>query len=140
MVFFNNFTLHLISSNMSYEYFDNLYYDASPTIRAFAKELRKNMTPAEKLLWNRLRNRKVANCKFRRQHPIDTFIADFYCHEKKLVIEIDGKIHNKQKQYDINRTAEMQNYGITVIRITNDEVEKELEKVVEVIEKVCEKS
>lgn len=125
---------------MSYEYFDNLYYDASPTIRAFAKELRKNMTPAEKLLWNRLRNRKVANCKFRRQHPIDTFIADFYCHEKKLVIEIDGKIHNKQKQYDINRTAEMQNYGITVIRITNDEVEKELEKVVEVIEKVCEKS
>jgi len=124
---------------MSYEYLDNLFYDASPTIHAFAKELRKNMTPAEKILWDRLRNRKVANCKFRRQHPIDIFIADFYCHEKKLVIEIDGEVHNQQKEYDINRTAEMENYGITVVRFTNEEVEKELENVIKMIEEVCEK-
>ena len=124
---------------MSYEYFDNLYYDASPTIRVFAKELRKNMTRSEKLLWDRLRNRKVANCKFRRQHPIDIFIADFYCHEKKLVIEIDGEVHNQQKEHDINRTAEMEIYGITVIRFTNEEVEKKLENVIGTIEGVCKK-
>ena len=131
-------TLFFLNLNhMSYDHYDNLFYNAPPHIMAFAKELRKNMTPAEKALWDKIRNRKVANCKFRRQHPIDIFIADFYCHEKKLVIEIDGEIHNAQKEHDINRTAEMENYGIRVIRFTNDEIENELEKVVEKIEEVC---
>ena len=124
---------------MTYEYFDNLFYNASKQIRLYAKELRKSTTPAEKLLWDELRNRKIANCKFRRQHPIDIFIVDFYCHEKKLIIEVDGEIHKFQKQYDINRTAELDNYGITVIRFTNDEIETNMKFVIERIEKVCKK-
>ena len=123
---------------MSQEYFDNLFYNASKQIYLYAKELRNSMTPVEKLLWYELRNRKIANCKFRRQHPIDIFIADFYCHEKKIVIEVDGEIHKFQKQYDINRTAELENYGITVIRFTNDKVENNIELVVETIRKACE--
>ena len=97
------------------------------------------MTPVEKRLWFKLRNRKVANCKFRRQHPIDIFIADFYCHEKKLVVEIDGEIHNSQKEYDLGRTAEMENYGIKVLRFTNNEVENDISKVIEKIRMACEK-
>jgi len=124
---------------MSYEYFDNLYYNASKQIHDYARELRKSMTPAEKILWSELRNRKVANCKFRRQHPIDIFIADFYCHEKKLVIEIDGEVHNSQKEYDINRTAEMQNYGITVVRFENYEILNDIASVLKKIEKLCKK-
>ena len=124
---------------MSYEYFDNLYYNASKQIHDYARELRKSMTPAEKILWSELRNRKVANCKFRRQHPIDIFIADFYCHEKKLVIEIDGEVHNSQKEYDINITAEMQNYGITVVRFENYEILNDIASVLKKIEKLCKK-
>ena len=124
---------------MSYEYFDNLYYNANKQIHAYAKELRKSMTHAEELLWNELRNRKIANCKFRRQHPIDIFIADFYCHEKKLIVEIDGEIHNSQREYDINRTAEMENYGITVIRFENYEIENDIGTVLRKIEDICEK-
>ncbi len=104
-----------------------------------AKELRKNMTPAEKLLWNELRNRKVENCKFRRQHPIDIFIADFYCHEKKTVVEVDGEIHNNQKEYDIGRTAEIESFGIMVIRFTNHEIETNIKLAIEKIEEACKK-
>ena len=124
---------------MSQEDFDNLYFYASKQIREYAKQLRKNMTPAEKLLWEKLRNRQIANCKFRRQHPIDIFIADFYCPKKRLVIELDGEIHKFQKQYDINRTAELKNYEITVIRFSNKEVENNINDVVEKIRSVCEK-
>jgi len=122
---------------VSYEYYDNLYYNAGKQIHAFAKELRKNLTPAEKLLWFELRNRKVANCKFRRQHPINIFIADFYCHEKKLIVEIDGEIHSLQKEYDIGRTAEMENYGIKVLRFTNNDVENDMPVVIEKIRMAC---
>ena len=101
---------------MSEYHFENLFYGASPKIRAYAKELRKTMTKCERILWNELRNRKLSDCKFRRQHPIDIFIADFYCHKKRLVIEVDGEIHKQQKEYDIGRDAEMNDYGITVLR------------------------
>ncbi len=124
---------------MTYEYFDNLYYNANQQTRAFANELRKNMTPAEKLLWNELRNRKVENCKFRRQHPIDIFIADFYCHQKKTVVEVDGEIHNNQKEYDIGRTAEIESFGIMVIRFTNHEIETNIKLAIEKIEEACKK-
>jgi len=77
-------------------------------IAAIARELRKNQTETEKILWNRLRNRKFLNQKFLRQHPLSFqiedskrfFIADFFCNESKLIIEIDGDIHLKQKNYD----------------------------------------
>ena len=70
--------------------------------------------------------------KFRRQHPIGRFIADFYCHEKKLVIEVDGSVHNseEQREYDAGRTYELNENEIQVIRFTNNEVEKELQKVI----------
>ncbi len=124
---------------MSQEYFDSLFYDASKQIHLYAKELRNSMTTAEKILWKQIRNKQIANCKFRHQHPIGIFIADFYCHEKKLVIEVDGEIHNTQKEYDIGRTAEMENYGITVIRFTNSNIETNIKFVIKKINEICEK-
>ncbi len=77
--------------------------------------------------------------RFRPQHPIDIFIADFYCHPLRLVIEIDGGIHKSkdQKEYDIGREAELENWGIQVIRFTNEQIENEMNSVIEVIERVC---
>jgi very-short-patch-repair endonuclease len=76
-----------------------------PTIRQFARELRQPQTPAEATLWNHLRNRNL-KYKFRRQHPIDFFIIDFYCAEARLLIEIDGSSHleREQREYDQSRT------------------------------------
>jgi very-short-patch-repair endonuclease len=123
---------------MAQENFDNLYYGASAIIRKRAKLLRKEITVSEKILWNKLRNRQLSGFKFRRQHPIDIFIADFYCHEKKLVIEVDGLIHNSQKEYDEGRTAELNRFGITVIRFTNDDVRNNIREVCNQILEVCE--
>jgi len=95
-----------------------------------ARKLRKEMTPEEKLLWANLRNRKLKGLKFLRQHPIvyDTinnkpkfFIPDFYCAEKKLIIEIDGKIHEFQKDYDERREEILTNIGLKIIRFKNEE-------------------
>ena len=96
-----------------------------------ARQLRKNMTPEEKLLWKNLRNRKFFGLKFLRQHPIvyDTinnkplfFVADFYCAEKKMIIEVDGKIHDFQKEYDNRRQEILENMGLRVLRFKNDEL------------------
>jgi len=86
--------------------------------------LRKNMTLAEIILWKKLKDRKIFKVKFRRQHPIKIFIVDFYCHELKLVIEVDGEIHNNDeaKEYDINRAAELLRYEIKVVRFSNDQI------------------
>ncbi|HPT67914.1 MAG TPA: endonuclease domain-containing protein [Bacillota bacterium] len=94
------------------------------------RELRKNQTPGENMLWQCLRNHKLAGYKFRRQHPIKVvhdgeiryFIADFYCHEKQLVIELDGKIHENQKEYDEYRTYVINQLGIRGFRIKNEEL------------------
>ena len=114
----------------------NMYYGASDKIRERAKLLRKKMTKSEKLLWYRLKNKQLG-VVFRRQHPIDIFIVDFYWHEKKLVIEVDGKIHLKKnvRERDEGRTFEMSKYGIEVIRFSNKDVIENTEKVVEVIKK-----
>jgi cyclase len=111
-----------------------MYYGANQNIQQNAKNLRKRETNAEKLLWEKLRNKQLG-VKFRRQHPIDIFIADFYCHEKKLVIELDGEIHNKPEiaEYDKNRTFEIEKNGIKVIRFTNQLVEFEIDNVIETI-------
>ncbi len=95
-----------------------------------ARKLRKEMTPEEKLLWANLRNRKLKGLKFLRQHPVvyDTiknkpkfFIPDFYCAEKKLIIEVDGKIHDFQKDYDQRREEILTNMGLRIIRFKNEE-------------------
>lgn len=96
-----------------------------------ARELRKNITEPERLLWQELRGRKLAGYKFLRQHPIlyksnliryNYFIADFYCSKKKVVIELDGPIHLLSKDYDHFRDSELRNLGIKVIRIRNEEL------------------
>ncbi len=94
-----------------------------------ARELRQQQTPAEKLLWECLRNRQLLNAKFRRQHNISRYIADFYCHEALLVIELDGSIHKIQKIKDSIRNDWMQKNGFTVLRFTNLEVFNETEGV-----------
>ena len=109
-----------------------------PIQTTFARELRKNQTPAEIKLWDRLRNKRLSGYKFLRQHPIVVekhndrtgfYIADFYCSEKKLVIEIDGLIHTFQIDYDKARDVIINELGLTVFRITNDEVEKNISDV-----------
>ncbi len=77
-------------------------------------------------------------CRFRRQHPIDIFIVDFYCHAALLVIELDGKIHLQQKEYDEGRTAEIEKFDIEIIRFTNHEVETDIERVIRIISKKVE--
>jgi very-short-patch-repair endonuclease len=102
----------------------------------FAKKLRRNQTKAEKRLWDVLRNRQLNDSKFRRQHPIGSFIVDFYCHQSKLVIELDGSIHNDtgQKEYDGERQAYLEKIlELKVLRFENSEVFKELDDVLKII-------
>ena len=111
-----------------------------PAIRQFARELRKPQTPAETTLWNLLRNRNL-KYKFRRQHPIDFFIIDFYCAEAKLLIEIDGSSHLEKEQqgYDQARTEYLEARGYKVIRFTNDNVRYNIPAVVTAIMEEVEK-
>jgi very-short-patch-repair endonuclease len=101
-----------------------------------AKELRQQQTPAEQLLWECLRDHQLLNKKFRRQHNLDRFIADFYCHEAKLVIELDGKIHETQADQDANRDEWMRSQGLTVLRFTNEAVFNSPDQVLEAIASV----
>ena len=100
-------------------------------VKKHARELRGIMTSSEKLLWIELRNRKLSGYKFLRQHPIiyksdykglKYFIADFYCDLKKTVIELDGPIHESTAEYDEFRDSEMNNLGIHVLRLKNDDL------------------
>src|SRR5665647_1400166 len=97
----------------------SMFYGANSTVLRTAAILRKNMTLSEILLWNKLKDRKVFSIKFRKQHPIGIFIVDFYCHEYKLVIEVDGEVHYNEEvnEYDLGRTGELNNFGIRVIRL-----------------------
>ena len=91
--------------------------------------LRKGQTPYEERVWQLLRNRKHQRLKFRRQHVIEGFVVDFYCHEQKLAIELDGCVHEKQKEYDELREEVIASEGIKVIRISNDEFDADEEVV-----------
>jgi very-short-patch-repair endonuclease len=103
----------------------------------FARDLRKRQTPEEKIIWSHARNRKMLGQKFLRQYPIITsegfYIADFYCDAKKLVVEIDGGIHMHQVESDKHRNEVMQSLGLTVLRITNEEVNTDLNMVLKKI-------
>ena len=99
-----------------------------------ARYLRKEETMAEKILWNELRNRKLGT-KFRRQHPFEKFIFDFYAPEIKLAIELDGSPHKENAEYDNLRTEYLKSEGIAIIRFWNKEIENNLEKVLERIRK-----
>jgi len=112
----------------------------SAVVQQAAKDLRKNMTPAEKLLWERLSNRQLGGYKFRRQHPLGPFIADFYCAEARLVVEIDGGVHLAKSGQDEQRTNQFREYGFRVIRFRNSDVELGLDEVLAVIQDACCKS
>jgi len=93
------------------------------------------MTSAEKLLWNRISKSQIQGFRFKAQHPIDRFIVDFYCHKVKLVIEIDGEVHEmvEQAERDQGRTAELEAFGLKVLRFSNQEVFENLEDVLKTI-------
>jgi very-short-patch-repair endonuclease len=116
----------------------NMFYGASSSTLSVAGILRRNMTLPELILWKKLKDKKIFNVKFRRQHPIDIFIVDFYCHEYRLAIEVDGEIHSNDESidYDQGRTAELEKHGIKVIRFSNDEVIHNIDQVIPKILKV----
>lgn len=126
---------------MTDEYNDNLHKGAIGKLYQYGRELRQSSTKAEKILWEYLRNRNLDGLKFRRQHPIDKFIADFYCHEKKLVVELDGAVHDEKMnaQYDEARIYELKGSGIKVIRFRNSEVENNIGLVLKKIREAIEK-
>ncbi|AZB23012.1 endonuclease domain-containing protein [Kaistella haifensis] len=97
-----------------------------------ARNLRRNATVAEKLLWEKLRNKQLDHYKFRRQHPISLYIADFYCHALKLIIEVDGDYHlsDQQLKKDSERTADLISNGLHVLRFSNHEVETDIDRVI----------
>src|SRR3989338_2010352 len=92
------------------------------------KTLRRDSTPQETLLWSRIRNNQLGY-KFRRQHHIGPYIADFYCHEKKLVIELDGSQHMDAKEYDKKRAQYFEAFGFKILRFWNNEVNTNIEGV-----------
>jgi len=95
-----------------------------PELKQTRRDLRKQQTHCEKIVWTYLRNRQFLGYKFRRQYSVDHYVIDFYCPKLKLAIEIDGEYHEKpeQKIYDKERQSYLENFGITFVRIKNEEL------------------
>ena len=104
-----------------------------------AKEMRANPTPAEKVLWEKLKNKQLG-IKFRQQHIVNKFIVDFCSIEKALIIEVDGEIHDNQKEADSQRSEILKNEGYSVIRFSNDEIINNIDNVISIIKSKTEKS
>jgi len=102
-----------------------------PEKTEFARQLRRNATLPERLLWDCLRAKRMHGIKFRRQHVMGPYVADFYCAAASLVIELDGESHNEQVKYDEERTKYMQQRGYTVVRYMNEQVLSNLHEVAE---------
>ena len=102
----------------------DMHFGSKPDLFRLALSHRNNPTESESILWEHLRKFRSEGFIFRRQHPVDIFIADFYCHKLKLVIEIDGEYHFRDNslEYDDSRTGELERFGISVIRFKNEEV------------------
>ena len=96
-----------------------------------ARRLRSNLTDAEQLLWARLRRKQIDGMRFRRQVPISSYVVDFYCHEARLIVEVDGGQHAEQIERDAARTRELEALGFHVIRFWNDDVFENMEGVLE---------
>ena len=102
-----------------------------------ARSLRKNATPSEKLLWPRLRDRRFANFKFRRQQPVGPYIVDLYCADVRVIIELDGESHIGKELYDEKRSQWLKSQGHKVLRIWDSEIYSNLDKVMEMIYEEC---
>lgn len=104
-------------------------------IYELCRKLRANQTLPEELLWGALRNRQLGGFKFHRQHPLNRYIADFYCADQALIVELDGAVHHQiaQQEYDQIRDAELQARNLRIIQIQNDEIKTNLEQVLQTI-------
>ncbi len=100
--------------------------EITPELQQAAWLLRDRMTPAEEVLWKALREKQLDGLKFRRQHPVEQFILDFYCPRFKLVVELDGGIHDTRSEEDATRTEHLNTFGYRVIRFRNEEVLRNL--------------
>lgn len=118
-----------------------MFYESSPMIFANAKKLRNEPTSSEVIFWDILKQH-FPNLRFKRQHPISNYIADFYCHKFKLVIEIDGSVHREEevKNNDKIRDEFMRSLNLQIVRFTNEEVCKNGEFVVEKLKSITESS
>jgi very-short-patch-repair endonuclease len=114
----------------------SFFYASKKETKTKARFLRNIMTPSENILWDHIRKKRLSGIIFRRQHPISQFIVDFYCHEAKLVIEIDGDIHENQenKEYDENRTFELEKLGLKVIRFKNEMITDNINEVLKILQ------
>jgi very-short-patch-repair endonuclease len=110
----------------------------NPSIIAAARQLRQHLTPAEKILWEALRKRQLNGLKFRCQHPVESFIVDFYCPQHRLIIEVDGDVHDQQVEYDAARTESLNHLGYRMMRFRNREVISNLGQVLQQIAEVIE--
>ena len=109
----------------------------TPEVERRARHLRHRLTLAEARLWQALKNRQLNGFRWRCQHPMGRFIVDFYCPACRLIVAVDGAVHQQQQDYDDARTELLQGYGYTVIRFSNEAVANRLEDVLAVIERQC---
>jgi len=107
-----------------------IYYNS--TLKKKARLLRINCTPAETLLWSRIR-RKSLGYEFHRQVPIDEYIVDFYCHELRLAIEVDGSSHDNKQEYDLRRQRKLESLGVNFIRFEDKDVTQSMNDVLRVL-------
>jgi very-short-patch-repair endonuclease len=108
----------------------------NPNLKKLARKLRNNSTLGEALLWNEIKGKKLFGYDFQRQKPLLNYIADFYCYELQLVVEIDGMYHHNSEQYqlDISREKELEEYNLTIIRFTEQEVKRDMINVLRTLE------
>lgn len=137
----------MICKNVVEDYFDRHHLSPLPlggglgrgqllTRIEKARELRRNQTPSETLVWSALRRRQLDGHHFRRQYPRGPYIFDFVCLAAKLVVEIDGPSHDQTVEYDSERTRYMEHLGFKVIRFSNEDVRRNLQGVAETIRQV----
>ncbi|WP_036226210.1 endonuclease domain-containing protein [Mesoaciditoga lauensis] len=103
-------------------------------LKVLARNLRKDMTLSETLLWQYLRKGQMLGYRFRRQEVIGNYIVDFFCRKLRLAIEIDGSSHDEKYELDMKRQREIESYGITVLRFSDKEVKENIESVLRGIE------
>ena len=117
----------------------NTYHSYNPLLTGRAQFLRKNSTKTEIFLWQKLKARQLLGYKFIRQKPIGRYIVDFYCHELKLVIEIDGFTHDEKLAYDAERNRYLKKQGLTIIHFLDKEVKENIDTIIQRIVDVIER-
>ena len=107
--------------------------NTTPELDQRARELRREATPAEQVLWEMLRAGRLEGHKFRRQHALGRFILDFYCAKSRLCVEVDGEVHKQQRERDMARDTTLFSRGIVTLRFTNEQVFRDLPGVLDAV-------